>query len=319
MITSSSTPRATISTVKDTKAILSDIIATFGYTVDDNDVGRGFMAYGIDSVEVKQILKQLGKRVGMDLNSTLMFDYPSVLELSAHVDELRQEAATDCASKEAAKVGASSMGSVRDILINIVNDLGYKVDRNDLTKGFMSLGIDSVEIGQIGRRLGSMLSMQLGSTLVLDYPSIHELSDHVEELRKLSTSACVDEQDLTMRKKLRWDSMTAEDVAFVLGEMRRAYVSPEIQAAFRAYAQASYPNELMYSFAIQPTCQAAQDRILRRHGLVKGAVTPQAAAVSTRKFERVAMSLWRASPVISELYQAMTQARGMDQVLPKKE
>jgi len=72
-----------------TKDVLVQIMAGFGFEVDDNDLDLGFFDYDMDSLELVRIRNKLATEMGMALPSTLLLDYPSVASLSEQLDMQR--------------------------------------------------------------------------------------------------------------------------------------------------------------------------------------------------------------------------------------
>jgi len=69
--------------------LLAGILEETGYSLDTEDLGKGFFNYGIDSLEMVRIRDRLGGSLGMDLPSTLLMDFPNVQDLSQELDKQR--------------------------------------------------------------------------------------------------------------------------------------------------------------------------------------------------------------------------------------
>lgn len=61
-----------------------------------------------------------------------------------------------------------------EVLSQILQELGYELDRLDLHKGFFDYGMDSLELIRVRNRLSSSLRLDLPATLLLDFPTAKE-------------------------------------------------------------------------------------------------------------------------------------------------
>merc|ERR1711971_1120218 len=68
------------------KTAVLNCVDGFGYTVDEDQLSKGFFDLGMDSVEVGEVRQKLSSTLGVNLPNTLLFDFPSVLELSQELD-----------------------------------------------------------------------------------------------------------------------------------------------------------------------------------------------------------------------------------------
>eukprot|EP00439_Symbiodinium_sp_Y106_P018388 s2850_g2.t1 len=70
-----------------------------------------------------------------------------------------------------------------EILSSIMTEMGYEVDMDNLDQGFFSSGLDSFDMGVIQNRLGRALGRTLPATLMLDLPTVKELTEHLDKER----------------------------------------------------------------------------------------------------------------------------------------
>eukprot|EP00931_Biecheleriopsis_adriatica_P025506 TRINITY_DN15637_c0_g1_i1.p1 TRINITY_DN15637_c0_g1~~TRINITY_DN15637_c0_g1_i1.p1 ORF type:complete len:1163 (+),score=236.42 TRINITY_DN15637_c0_g1_i1:67-3555(+) len=70
-----------------------------------------------------------------------------------------------------------------EILSEIMSDLQYEIDMDNLSQGFFSIGLDSFDMGVIQNRLGRALGRQLPATLMLDLPSVQDLTEQLDKER----------------------------------------------------------------------------------------------------------------------------------------
>jgi len=81
------------------------------------------------------------------------------------------------------QVGSSSQKPKPSIEVvkQVMEELGHKVDPADLQKGFFSYGMDSLDLVRVQKKLQGALSMTLPDTLLLDYPNVQDLCKHLDE------------------------------------------------------------------------------------------------------------------------------------------
>ncbi|CAE7425977.1 unnamed protein product [Symbiodinium natans] len=95
-----------------------------------------------------------------------------------------QEEKSD-AKQEVAKKKEPTTSSL-EILSSIMTEMGYEVDMDNLDQGFFSSGLDSFDMGVIQNRLGRALGRTLPATLMLDLPTVKELTEHLDKERGVS-------------------------------------------------------------------------------------------------------------------------------------
>lgn len=73
-----------------------------------------------------------------------------------------------------------------EILSNIMTDMGYEIDMDNLDQGFFASGLDSFDMGVIQNRLGRALGKTLPATLMLDLPTVKELTEQLDKDRGIT-------------------------------------------------------------------------------------------------------------------------------------
>eukprot|EP00913_Durusdinium_trenchii_P029050 g27238.t1 len=76
-----------------------------------------------------------------------------------------------------------------DILSGIMTDMGYEIDMENLDLGFFASGLDSFDMGVIQNRLGRALGKTLPATLMLDLPTVKELTEQLDKDRGLGAGS----------------------------------------------------------------------------------------------------------------------------------
>eukprot|EP00964_Phaeocystis_antarctica_P013000 scaffold7124_cov74-Phaeocystis_antarctica.AAC.1 len=190
------------------RAVVSEVIG--------RDVGADvpLMEAGLDSLGAVELRSRLAQRLGGDaeaaLPETLVFDYPTVRQLEAHVASLAappqtasappsngpllmqltailQGAALDPAARAPSTNVPADRDAVRAVVSEVVGrDVG--ADAPLLEAGLDSLG--AVELrSRLAQRLGGDAEAALPETLVFDYPTVRQLEAHVATLAAPATAS----------------------------------------------------------------------------------------------------------------------------------
>lgn len=167
------TPRANVGDQisQEVKAVARSILG--------RDVGETepLMSAGMDSLSSVEFRNSLGSKVGMELPSTLVFDYPSITSIVGFVSsELGVEASQDDGNEAA---GPSNLQALEREIGSVAQGiLGSPVE---VTAPLMTAGLDSLSAVEFRNSLSSKLGIELPSTLVFDFPTVKAISQFVAD------------------------------------------------------------------------------------------------------------------------------------------
>jgi len=213
--------------------------------------------------------------------------------------------------KAIAVVGkASSMGLYdnvcsRELVISTLQEFGYKINETELFRGFFDYGINSADVEQLRATFASRinsadveqlratfasrLEVSLPMTLLFDYPSIKELSDHLDQVRGVGVVAAKPQQQRQQEQQEQQqpehqgqrpsqrdqhegtktiDKLTIKDMLEIQRDYKRAFTASEFQTMIRKTRKDTHPDRINYIEAVKASITAARGKILHARGLV---------------------------------------------------
>jgi len=182
-----------------------------------------------------------------------------------HVKEfgMRQDKPSD---KKAKGIGVLP---TLDLIETILEEVGFPLDRNELGKGFFDYGMDSLELVRIRNRLSTALSMELPATLLLDFPSVQDLSEQLDKDRGMGAKPVLEEEELPEEgAKTGWDVLGADDVLFFQDQIKEVYSTPHFQKKLNDCAKRCYPDMYKYCLMIETILVEAEGPVMRELGII---------------------------------------------------
>jgi acyl carrier protein/NAD(P)-dependent dehydrogenase (short-subunit alcohol dehydrogenase family) len=161
---------------------VSSVLGTTGPVAAD----RGFFDMGMDSLMAVELKFRLERDLGLELPSTLTFNYPSVaalaemigLELERLAPPSGAQVPSPRASDFRARITAAGEAPGRAILSEfLVREAAAILGRSPGTviptdRGLFDMGMDSLMAVELKSRLEKALACELPSTLTFNYPTI---------------------------------------------------------------------------------------------------------------------------------------------------
>lgn len=154
------------------------------------DAVQPFADYGIDSILGVSFVNRLGEALGVELNTALLFDYPSLETL---VDYLAQRYPAETARLEggaraihtpSTAVAAGDRHAVIAARVRqeLAQALQLDAARIDPQQPFFDYGLDSILGASFVDRLGNALGLELSTALLFEYSSVLALSAYLATL-----------------------------------------------------------------------------------------------------------------------------------------
>jgi len=206
-----------------------------------------------------------------------------------------------------------------ELISGIMEDLGYPLDYNDLYRGFFNYGMDSLDLVRIRNRLASALSMELPSTLLLDYPTAKDLADHMDKERgPLAPPAGGKQAESELpgpeqaEPKVGWDAITATELLSILDKCKKIYALPQYQRRFSDLARRSYPDMIKYILMIEEVLVEVEGPIMLDMGLIEDMDKPTVQK-SRGEMVNAIMKYWLQVPDLRNRHTEITHLTKQDQ------
>ena len=143
----------------------------------DTSIDQPLMAAGLDSLSSVELRNSLEERLGVQLPSTLVFDYPTISSIAGFVAS--QQAAAPPTAPTAASSAATFERLAAEVADAVSSILGANVSPD---APLMSAGLDSLGAVELRTSLEGCLGVELPPTLVFDYPTVHALTRHLASI-----------------------------------------------------------------------------------------------------------------------------------------
>lgn len=159
------------SSVGEAGYIVSTLIKLASELVDA-DVGadQPLMESGLDSISFIELRNAVNEAFGLDLPSTVAFDYPTVRDLAGHI--------ASKTSSVAHSTLAMDFEPIRRELVEITTQI---LDAPDLgtDQPLMEAGLDSVGAVELRNAVQKAFGIELPATVTFDYPTMDALATYI--------------------------------------------------------------------------------------------------------------------------------------------
>lgn len=157
-----------------------------------------------------------------------------------------------------------------EVISQIMDELGYPLDKDDLAKGFFDYGMDSLELVRVRNKLSSTLDMDLPATLLLDFPTVKDLAVQLD--RELGVGAEEGKSEGSSSEKAQlvgWDTIGVTELMEIQDRCKKMFSLPQYQKRFTDIARMCYPDTFMYTLAIEPIIVEVEGSAIFDFGLIE--------------------------------------------------
>lgn len=192
---------------RNTSDILSKYISELiekisGKIIDPINYKTNLMDFGIESEQLISIVELLEKELKIELNPTVLFEYPSISELSEYIGNEFQDALNEfnmehdhpseevqtskkIINKTDAKKSKSSSKKDENPICGYISELielisGIKIEKKNYKTNLMDFGIESEQLIKVVEELEKKFEIELNPIVLFEYPSIHEFAEYIK-------------------------------------------------------------------------------------------------------------------------------------------
>ncbi|MNW40768.1 Polyketide synthase PksL [compost metagenome] len=139
---------------------------------------ESFSDYGVDSITGVQLVQEINRSLVLTLETTVLFDYSSVNQLTNYILEHHIPLFHTDEDKDA--VIATDEQHVQKVIIEKLSE-SLKVSQSviDINESFSDYGVDSITGVQLIQSINKALTIQLETTDLFDYSSIYQLASYI--------------------------------------------------------------------------------------------------------------------------------------------
>ncbi|CAJ1364634.1 unnamed protein product [Effrenium voratum] len=232
---------------------LRDILKEMQHELQEDELSKGFFMLGLDSLELVRVRTRLSQWSGRDLPATFLLDFPSVSDAAAELDR------TDGKVSVPQAHGSDAMTEIKSVMA----DLRIPLLEEQISQGFFQLGIDSLELVKVTNRLSRWLGKPLGSTILLDYPTVRDLADELDK-RRTTGYPPVAEIDTKDGPAIGKDLLIQ-----VQEKLKEKFAAAPNQKKINALAEKQTPLSAGYRKALEPLRLEIEGSVLLSLGVIE--------------------------------------------------
>ncbi|PSC67784.1 polyketide synthase [Micractinium conductrix] len=188
-VASSSYPAWQVLSLKKRAALFTEKVSAIVAHMLGHAVGpaQPLISAGLDSLGAVEVQRQVAALAGLDLPSTLVFDYPSVAEIAEYIAGLlpppersRKSSLAALQQGQLVAAGSNNGGSVRvrAVAAKVMGGVAVAASTPLMTAGLDSLG--AVDLSkELSKWVAGVFGVDVPSTLVFDYPTIDDLAEEL--------------------------------------------------------------------------------------------------------------------------------------------
>ncbi|QUJ69465.1 SDR family NAD(P)-dependent oxidoreductase (plasmid) [Photobacterium sp. GJ3] len=148
---------------------------------------KGFADYGVDSITGVELVNQINDAFGINLKTTVIFDYPNIRGLANFLvsEKIVAFAPSDEATAgEKAFSAVDSQEIVQKLKELVSTAMEMSVQDVSEDKGFADYGVDSITGVELVNRVNDEFGVTLKTTAIFDYPDIRRLAAHLRSIEE---------------------------------------------------------------------------------------------------------------------------------------
>jgi acyl transferase domain-containing protein/acyl carrier protein len=178
----------------------NELIAMLGQLlgVDQSEISdkTDLREFGLDSISLNEFAEMINQKLNIDINSTLLFEYPTIKEISEYLlTEYKERIEPFFApwkqnwymqAAEEVSTAAVKREDGRNDLIGLLSPMLSKllgVDESEIDEktDIREWGLDSISFNEFTDKINQELGTNINSTLLFEYSTIEEIADYLQK------------------------------------------------------------------------------------------------------------------------------------------
>lgn len=163
---------------------IKDIIRNILHVDDEFQDEMTFKEVGVDSITAVEIVRDINKKYNLNMDMVVIYDYPTIPELSAYVSSLMKGTGSKTIVQEPVKQQVESQDAqIQQKVVNSVSGILH-IDEEDLNmeQSFREFGVDSITGIEIIREINKEFQINMDSVDIYEYPTIPDMVQHIKKL-----------------------------------------------------------------------------------------------------------------------------------------
>ncbi|OYO41288.1 hypothetical protein CG709_21275 [Lachnotalea glycerini] len=200
--------------------LVNELITMLGELlgVDQSEIGdkTDLREFGLDSITLNEFAEMMNQKLNIDINSTLLFEYPTMKEISEYLlAEYKERIEAYCAPlkheklmqivEEVPTVAVKQEESENDLseLLSTMLSTLLGVDESDIDEktDIREWGLDSISFNEFTDRINQNLGTNINSTLLFEYSTIEEIANYLQKECKTEMSQKKNRKQNTINSK----------------------------------------------------------------------------------------------------------------------
>lgn len=153
------------------------------------NINENLKELGVDSINAAEIVYEMNRVFGTNLDTTVIYDYVTIAALSDYIYSLQSNRfkqngervyEKDVTCKEESPIKKDTMEIIKNEIVEIVGKvLHIEPEKIDINMSFNDLGIDSINGVEIVKAINDSFKTNLDTVTLYDYSTIIDLSKHL--------------------------------------------------------------------------------------------------------------------------------------------
>lgn len=141
-----------------------------------------FKEIGVDSILAVEIVREINKNYHLNMDMVVIYDHPSIAELSEYVESLMIQTASKPVSVQETPPVDDTEHIERALKKTVSEILHIAEEDLNLEQSFREFGVDSITGIEIIREMNKEFQINMDSVEIYEYPTITDMVNHIQSL-----------------------------------------------------------------------------------------------------------------------------------------